>query len=62
MNAFPPVTKSEWIAKVEADLKGASFDGLRSTAPGGTPLEPLYTAEDVGGLRNRRLNGRLSNR
>jgi len=50
MNAFPPVTKSEWIAKVEADLQGSSFDGLRSTAPGGMPLEPLYTAEDVKGL------------
>ncbi|NOQ83701.1 MAG: methylmalonyl-CoA mutase [Myxococcales bacterium] len=50
MNTFPPATKSEWIAKVEADLKGASFDGLRSTAPGGLPLEPLYTAEDVAGL------------
>jgi methylmalonyl-CoA mutase len=50
MNAFPAVTKSEWVAKVEADLKGASFDGLRSTDPGGTPLEPLYTAEDVEGL------------
>ena len=50
MNAFPPVTKSEWIAKVEADLKGSSFDRLRSTGPGGMPLEPLYTAEDVEGL------------
>ena len=50
LNTFPPVTKSEWIAKVEADLKGASFDRLRSTAPGGLPVEPLYTAEDVAGL------------
>ena len=50
MNVFPPVTKSEWIAKVEADLKGASFAGLRSAAPGGPPLEPLYAAEDVEGL------------
>jgi methylmalonyl-CoA mutase len=47
INAFPPVTKSEWIAKVEADLQGASFEGLRSTSPGGMPIEPLYTAEDV---------------
>ena len=50
MNTFPPVTKSEWIAKVEADLKGAAFDGLRSTAPGGLSFEALYTAEDVTGL------------
>jgi len=57
MNAFPPVTKSEWIAKVEADLKGASFDGLRSTAPGGTTLEPLYTAEDMDGVGARGAPG-----
>jgi methylmalonyl-CoA mutase len=50
MNAFPPVTKSDWLIKVEADLKGASFAGLRSTIPGGLTLEPLYTAEDVEGL------------
>ena len=50
INTFPPVTKSEWVAKVEADLKGASFDGLRSTTPGGLALEPLYTAEDVEGM------------
>jgi methylmalonyl-CoA mutase len=50
MNAFPPVTKSEWVAKVEADLKGASFAGLRSTMPGGLTLEPLYTSEDVEGV------------
>jgi methylmalonyl-CoA mutase len=47
MNAFPPVSKSEWLAKVEADLKDASPDRLRSKTPGGLQLEPLYTAEDV---------------
>jgi len=57
MNAFPPVTKSEWVAKVEADLKGASFDGLRSTAPGGTTFEPVYAAEDVEGLSAPGLPG-----
>lgn len=46
MNPFPPVSKSEWLAKVEADLKGASPDRLRSTAPDGLEIEPLYTAED----------------
>lgn len=46
-NAFPPTTKSEWIARVEADLKGASFDSLGSQTPGGIPLEPLYTADDL---------------
>jgi len=47
MNVFPPATKSDWIAKVEADLKGVSIDALRSTLPGGLCVEPLYTAEDV---------------
>lgn len=57
MNAFPPVTKSEWIAKVEADLKGASFDELRSTAPGGVAVEPLYTEGDVEGVGDPGLPG-----
>jgi len=57
MNVFPPVTKSEWIAKVEADLKGASYDGLRSAAPGGPALDPLYAAEDVEGLHDPGLPG-----
>jgi methylmalonyl-CoA mutase len=57
MNAFPPVTKSEWVAKVEADLKGASFAGLRSTTPGGLSLEPLYAVEDVEGLSAPGLPG-----
>jgi methylmalonyl-CoA mutase len=51
------VTKAEWIAKVEADLKGASFAGLRSTSPGGLTLEPLYTAEDVADLSASGLPG-----
>jgi methylmalonyl-CoA mutase len=46
MNPFPPVSKSDWLAKVEADLKGTSPDRLRSTTPGGLDIEPLYTAED----------------
>jgi len=49
-NVFPPVTKAEWIARVEADLKGGSFDSLRSETLGGIPLEPLYTADDLGGV------------
>ncbi len=57
MNVFPPVSKSEWIAKVEADLKGASFSALRSAAPGDPALEPLYTAEDVEDLRDPGLPG-----
>jgi methylmalonyl-CoA mutase len=47
LNVFPPVTKSEWLAKVEADLKGQPSARLRSTMPDGLVLEPLYAAEDV---------------
>jgi len=57
MNPFPPLSKSDWIAKVEADLKGASFDALRSTIPGGLRLEPLYTADDATDLRAPGLPG-----
>lgn len=57
MNAFPPLSKSDWIAKVEADLKGVSFEALRSTLPGGLKLEPLYTAEDAASLRVPGLPG-----
>lgn len=47
INSFAPLSKSEWLAKVEADLKGGPLDRLRSTLPGGMELEPLYTAEDT---------------
>jgi len=57
MNVFAPVTKSEWLAKVEADLKGACFADLRSTTPGGLSLEPLYTAADVEGVSAPGLPG-----
>ncbi len=49
INVFPPVTKAEWLTKVEADLKGASPDRLRTTGPGGLVVEPLYTREDPAG-------------
>ena len=45
MNPFPPVSKSEWLAKVEADLKGRSVERLRSKTPGEPELEPLYEIE-----------------
>jgi len=48
-NVFSPVTKADWIAKVEADLKGASFDSLGSETAGGIRVEPVYTAEDIAG-------------
>ena len=56
-NVFATSTKEEWIAKVEADLKGASYDSLGSETPGGIPLEPLYTAEDLAGVEPTGLPG-----
>ncbi len=50
IDPFPPVTRSDWVAKVEADLKGADFATLRSRTAGGLTVEPLYSAEDVDGL------------
>lgn len=47
IDPFPPVPRSEWVAKVEADLKGAAFDALRSKTVGGITIEPLYTADDA---------------
>ena len=57
MNAFPPVAKSDWLAKVEADLKGSSPDRLRSRTPGGLELRPLYTEEDAVDSSARGLPG-----
>ena len=57
MNTFAPVSRSEWIAKVEADLKGASFDRLRSRTLEGIEIEPLYTAQDVGDASESGLPG-----
>lgn len=50
LNAFAPVSKAEWLTKVQADLKGKSVERLRTTTAGGVVLEPLYTSEDVGDL------------
>ncbi|MEM8606667.1 MAG: methylmalonyl-CoA mutase family protein [Myxococcota bacterium] len=47
LNAFGPVAKATWIAKVEADLKGASFDSLRHKTLEGMTIEPLYTRADA---------------
>jgi len=57
LNVFAPATKSEWLAKVEADLKGQPVAKLQSTIPGGLVLEPLYMAEDVQDLRPVGLPG-----
>ena len=47
LNVFGAVSKSEWVKKVEGDLKGKPLEGLRSITASGVMLEPLYMAEDV---------------
>lgn len=48
---FPPISTEEWKAKVEADLKGASFDKkLVWRTNEGFDLQPMYRAEDIANL------------
>lgn len=49
---FPPVSTSEWKAKVEADLKGVPFDKkLVWRTNEGFSLQPMYRAEDIADLK-----------
>ena len=41
INSFAPLSKSEWLEKVVADLKGSSPDRLRTRLPGGIDVDPL---------------------
>jgi len=40
--SFPPATRQDWLALVEASLKGAPLDRLRSKTADGIVVEPLY--------------------
>lgn len=44
---FPTPTREEWLALVDAVLKGAPFERLVATTPDGVAVQPLYTADDV---------------
>lgn len=45
---FPAVSKEEWMAKVEADLKGADFQKkLVWRTNEGFNVQPMYIAEDI---------------
>lgn len=43
---FPAVTEADWLAKVDATLKGAPIEKLVSKTYDGIPLKPLYTQAD----------------
>ncbi len=48
---FPPVTTDEWMAKINADLKGADFDKkLVWRTNEGFNVMPFYRKEDIEGL------------
>ena len=50
---FPPVSTAEWKAKVEADLKGPSFDKkLVWRTNEGFNVQPMYRAEDIADLKS----------
>lgn len=45
---FPPVSREEWMAKVETDLKGADFQKkLVWRTNEGFNVQPMYMAEDI---------------
>ncbi|MGZ9809882.1 methylmalonyl-CoA mutase [Pseudoroseicyclus sp. H15] len=44
------MSKDEWRARAEKELKGRSLDGLIWHTLEGIDIQPLYTAEDVAGL------------
>lgn len=49
---FAPTTKEEWLAKVEADLKGADFNKkLVWRTSEGFNVQPMYRAEDIKDLK-----------
>ena len=48
---FPPISTEEWVAKINADLKGADFDKkLVWRTNEGFDVQPFYRAEDTANL------------
>ncbi len=43
---FPPVSKAEWLQKVEKDLKGRPLEDLSWAIEEGFDVDPFYHAED----------------
>jgi methylmalonyl-CoA mutase len=44
---FPPVTTTEWMQKIEEDIKGASFEKLIWKTSDGIEIEPFYRHENL---------------
>ena len=48
---FPPVSTSEWMEKIKADLKGADFrEKLVWKTDEGFDVNPFYRKEDIENL------------
>lgn len=46
-NDFDPISKEDWRAKIEKDLKGKPYGDLCSNNAVGIPIEPIYHTEDT---------------
>ena len=44
---FPPVTRAQWSARVERDLKGRPASSLNKTTAEGMTVAPLYLRDDL---------------
>ena len=49
---FPSVSKSDWLQKVQQDLKGKTLERLYWKPEPGIRLAPFYTAEDIPAKRS----------
>lgn len=51
---FDPVSYDQWRRRVEKELRGAPFDSLVSSLPGGIPVAPLYRERPWGEVEDPR--------
>ncbi len=59
--AFPPISKAEWLAKVEKDLRGKPLADLRWQLEEEIELEPFYHPDDIQEQRPPLHRGRSQN-
>lgn len=51
-NTFQIVSKEDWLAKIEADLKGKSLESMNWQIGEGLEVSPFATEEDLAGVDN----------
>jgi methylmalonyl-CoA mutase len=47
LDDFPPVSKQEWLDKLQSDLKGKPYERLVRTNASGIAIAPVYTSDDL---------------